>query len=81
MAEREIVTVPELASYLRVHPSTIYRLLKKAGLPAFKIGADWRFYLDAVDEWAEARMLGGKVKLNVPREQVVPGIIRKSERG
>lgn len=81
MAEREVITVEEVAAYLRVHQSTIYRLLKKAGLPAFKIGADWRFYRHAVDEWAEARMLGGKVKLNVPREQVVAGIIRKSERG
>ena len=81
MTEREIMTVEEVAAYLRVHQSTIYRLLKKAGLPAFKIGADWRFYRDAVDEWAEARMLGGKVKLNVPREQVVAGIVRKSARG
>lgn len=81
MAEREVMTVPEVASYLRVHQSTIYRLLKKAGLPAFKIGADWRFYRHAVDEWAEARMLGGKVNLNVPREQVVAGVVKRSVRG
>ena len=81
MAEREIMTVAEVGAYLRVHTSTIYRLLKKAGLPAFKIGADWRFYRDAVDEWAQARMLGGPVKLDTPRDQVVAGVVKRSVRG
>ena len=46
-----IVTVGELAEYLRVHRSTVYRLLKRAELPAFRIGSDWRFDLDAIDQW------------------------------
>jgi excisionase family DNA binding protein len=42
-AEVEMLTVTETAVYLRVHPSTIYRLLKREALPAFKVGRDWRF--------------------------------------
>jgi excisionase family DNA binding protein len=48
---RKLVTVKELSDYLRVHPSTIYRLLKRGELPAFKLGSDWRFNLEAIDRW------------------------------
>jgi excisionase family DNA binding protein len=36
---------------LRVHPSTIYRLLKRKQLPAFKVGRDWRFNRQSIDRW------------------------------
>jgi len=50
-----VMTLEEVADYLRVHPSTIYRLLKKKQLPAFKVGSDWRFNLESIDRWrAEA---------------------------
>ncbi len=47
----KVMTVNELAEYLRVHRSTIYRLLKKGQLPGFKIGSDWRFNVEVIDEW------------------------------
>ncbi|HZP44734.1 MAG TPA: helix-turn-helix domain-containing protein [Candidatus Binataceae bacterium] len=46
-----VMTLEEVASYLRVHPSTIYRLLKKRQLPAFKVGSDWRFNQESIDQW------------------------------
>ena len=46
-----LLTVAELARYLRVHPTTIYRLLKKQQIPAFKVGSDWRFNLASIDRW------------------------------
>ncbi len=46
-----ILTLDNVAEYLRVHPSTIYRLLKKRQLPAFKVGRDWRFNLESIDRW------------------------------
>jgi excisionase family DNA binding protein len=50
-----ILTVNELAGYLRVHPATIYRLLKARQLPAFRVGFDWRFKRDTIDEWVRSR--------------------------
>jgi excisionase family DNA binding protein len=47
----EILTVAEVAEYLRVHPSTIYKLLKARKLPAFRMGSDWRFSRNQIDEW------------------------------
>ena len=49
--DAKVITVGELAEYLRVHRSTLYRLLRKQQLPGFKIGSDWRFTTDAIDQW------------------------------
>ena len=49
----KVMTVQEVSSYLRVHPSTIYRMLKRHELPAFRVGSDWRFTVDAIDRWRE----------------------------
>jgi excisionase family DNA binding protein len=51
MLPAQILTVNEVSVYLHVHPSTIYRLLKKRGLPAFRVGSEWRFHIQAIDEW------------------------------
>ena len=44
-----VLTVTEVCDYLRVHRSTIYRLLKRGDLPAFRIGSDWRFNVEAIN--------------------------------
>ena len=46
-----ILTVRDVSNYLRVHPSTIYKMLKKNQLPAFRVGSDWRFTVEAIDQW------------------------------
>lgn len=47
----KVMTVKELSNYLKVHPSTIYRQLRRGGLPAFKVGSDWRFDRESIDRW------------------------------
>jgi excisionase family DNA binding protein len=51
VATSGILTVREVSDYLRVHPSTIYRMLKKNQIPAFKVGSDWRFSVEAINRW------------------------------
>jgi excisionase family DNA binding protein len=46
-----VMTLKELSDYLKVHPSTIYRLLKTGNLHAFKVGRDWRFKVEEIDRW------------------------------
>jgi excisionase family DNA binding protein len=48
---QDVLTLEEVADYLRVHPTTIYRLLKKHKIPAFKIGSEWRFNIASIDRW------------------------------
>jgi excisionase family DNA binding protein len=46
-----MMTVRELATYLRVHPSTIYKLLRRRELPGFRIASEWRFNSKTIDQW------------------------------
>jgi excisionase family DNA binding protein len=50
-----VLTLEEAAEFLKVHPSTIYRLLKSRMIPAFKIGSDWRFNQESIQRWIEER--------------------------
>jgi len=50
-----VLTLEAVAQFLRVHPSTVYRLLRKRSIPAFKVGADWRFNQDSVERWVKER--------------------------
>jgi len=43
--------IEEVAAYLKVHSSTIYRLIKSKQLPVFRIGADFRFRRSDIDVW------------------------------
>jgi excisionase family DNA binding protein len=47
----QILTLTELARYLRCHETTIYRMMRGHQLPAFKIGGVWRFKLDEIEKW------------------------------
>jgi len=46
-----VLTVAELSNYLRIHRSTIYRLVRRGDLPGFRIGSDWRFNVEEIDKW------------------------------
>ena len=54
----KILTVRDLSIYLRVHPSTIYKMLKRNQLPAFRVGSDWRFNVAAIDQWLASAEVG-----------------------
>ena len=49
-----ILTVRDVSNLLRVHPSTVYRMLKRNQLPAFRVGSDWRFTVEAIDHWLKS---------------------------
>jgi len=44
----------EVAEWLRVAPVTIYRLVKKGQLAAFKVGIEWRIRRVDVEAWMVA---------------------------
>jgi len=49
--EGEILTIKEVAEYLKVTERTIYRLAGAKKIPAFKVGGTWRFSRADIDEW------------------------------
>jgi excisionase family DNA binding protein len=54
-----ILTAKEVADYLRCHISTVYRLAKSGKLPGFRLGADWRFREDALQNWLDVELNSG----------------------
>ena len=46
-----VMTVRELAKYLRMKPVTIYKHAQGGKIPAFKVGASWRFKKKTIDGW------------------------------
>jgi excisionase family DNA binding protein len=55
--EEEIFTIKELSDHLRVHPTTIYRLLRQGRLPGFRVGSNWRFNRAAIEQWERLQAL------------------------
>jgi excisionase family DNA binding protein len=51
----EILTVMEVARFLRVPKSTVYKLARGGELPATKIGKHWRFLRRDIHEWMHSR--------------------------
>jgi excisionase family DNA binding protein len=46
-----VMTLAEVAEYLRIHPSTAYRLVRRGRLPAFKMARDYRFNRETIERW------------------------------
>jgi excisionase family DNA binding protein len=47
----ELITIQQLANYLKVDRFTVYRLVTQKRIPAFKVGGQWRFKQDMIDSW------------------------------
>jgi len=47
----ETYTAEEIAKYLRVHPYTVKRLARAGKIPGFKVGDQWRFDVQEIEEW------------------------------
>jgi excisionase family DNA binding protein len=50
-SEGEILTIKQVADYLKVTERTIYRLAAAKKIPAFKVGGTWRFSRADIDRW------------------------------
>lgn len=46
-----ILTFDEAKEYLRTTSSTLYRLVQNGVVPASKMGGQWRFKKDRLDDW------------------------------
>jgi excisionase family DNA binding protein len=55
--DHEILTLEEVAHYLRLKPQTIYKWAQERRIPAVKLGKEWRFRKSILDRWMDAQML------------------------
>lgn len=49
----DVLTIEELAAYLKIPKSTLYKLVREGNIPSQKIGRHWRFRKGAIDHWLE----------------------------
>jgi excisionase family DNA binding protein len=54
-SEDQILTIKQVADYLKVTERTIYRLAAAKKIPAFKVGGSWRFRTADIDSWIAAQ--------------------------
>ena len=47
----KIMTTKELSQYLKLHPITICKYASRGDIPAVRIGRNWRFNKEAIDDW------------------------------
>lgn len=72
----EIMTLSEIARYLKVSEKTVMRMVRAGKIPGAKVASQWRFMRAAVDDWLNARMYAlprtGLYKVINTADRVVP---------
>ena len=59
-SEGEILTLKQVADFLKVTERTIYRLAAAKKIPAFRVGGTWRFSKAEINQWIQRQSEGGK---------------------
>lgn len=54
MNRDEIMTVEEVAKYLKLKPQTVYKWAQEGQIPGTKLGKEWRFRRRILDEWIDS---------------------------
>ena len=47
----KVLTIEELAAYLKISKSSLYKLAQKGEIPGQKVCKHWRFRRDIIDQW------------------------------
>jgi excisionase family DNA binding protein len=47
----DVFNIDELADYLKIPKSTLYKLVREGKIPAQKVGRHWRFHKEAIARW------------------------------
>jgi PTS system nitrogen regulatory IIA component len=70
MVEEAILTIEEVAKYLRVSERTVYDWAQRGEIPSGKIGTVWRFQKAEIEKWVNDRLSGNRLKNNLDPVQM-----------
>ena len=73
----ELMTVGEVANYLRVTKKTIYSLIEQKSIPVTKVGHQWRFNKESIDQWLYHSTAGTKSHILVIDDDQLIGALFK----
>ncbi|MCP5265583.1 MAG: helix-turn-helix domain-containing protein [Burkholderiaceae bacterium] len=77
-AEGEILTLDEVAAYLKAGKRTVYRLAQQGDIPAFKLGGTRRFRRTELDRWIAASIEKNQNKVNADAAFQLPASLAKT---
>ena len=77
----KLMTVGEVADYLRVTEKTIYRLLERGRIPATKVGRQWRFDTTSIDKWLRQNSVKAQANILVVDDEEVVRLLFKETLG
>jgi PTS system nitrogen regulatory IIA component len=52
----DILTLQEVADYLKIAPKTVQRMIGRDEIPCMKIAGQWRFKKQVIDSWLNSKM-------------------------
>lgn len=55
MHNPNIMTIKQVAEYLKISPRTVYKLVKEGIIPSFRIMNMWRFERSKIDQWIQEK--------------------------
>jgi len=61
--ERPVMTVDEVAEYLRIPRGSVYKLAQRGRIPCQKVGRHWRFHRGTIERWLSEPGPGGSREL------------------
>lgn len=77
----KLLTVDEVAEYIRLNRETVLRKARKGEIPAIKMGyRSYRFYKDQIDDWLRGKTVAKTEEIE-PKSKKVKGISLKTFSG
>ncbi len=56
MADASLITIRDVAAYLKLSEATVYRMAQRGDIPAFRLGTRaWRFRKEDLDKWLQQK--------------------------
>ena len=74
MEEHDLLTIDEVAQYLRVSERTVYDWAHKGSIPCGKLGTTWRFKRSEVEKWVDEK-LSGNVQSKTPQNITIADVL------
>lgn len=69
MDSNEIMTLEEVAKYLKLTPQTVYKWAQEGRVPGTKLGKEWRFRRRIIDDWIDISIALSKGGFDFMRRQ------------
>ena len=75
--DHDIMTLEEVAKYLKLQPQTVYKWAQEGQIPAAKLGKEWRFRRSILDEWVDNSIALSKGGFNLMIDSSRVAVARK----